>query len=367
VDDQTRAIYEQHAADWEARRHPRNLDSARALAARSTGPSIDLGCGPGWYTPPLPEPAVAFDGAFSMLALAARHAPSAFRVQGDLTALPFARDSFATAWARNSYVHLPRAAVPLALADLHRAMKVDGRATLWFFGGTGDRHEGRDLFANDDFPGRFFSLWSDDVDVADIVAGAGFTVDRVDRQSRANGEMSIEIEATRARTLPDYVGADMRLLVCGLNPSLYSADRGVGYARPGNRFWPAAIAAGLVSVDRDPLHALRHHGVGLTDVVKRATVGAAELSAGEYEDGFARVERLVTWLQPRAVAFVGLAGWRAAVDRKAVAGWQERTIGGRPSYVMPSSSGANAHSNLPDLAAHLRTAANPPTTKAKSH
>ena len=37
----------------------------------------------------------------------------------------------------------------------------------------------------------------------------------------------------------------MRLLVCGLNPSVYSADAGVGYARPGNRFWPALRLAGL--------------------------------------------------------------------------------------------------------------------------
>ena len=160
----------------------------------------------------------------------------------------------------------------------------------------------------------------------------------------------------RARTLPDVVGPRMRVLVCGLNPSLNAADAGVGFARPGNRFWPAAIAAGLVSVDRDPWHALRQHGVGFTDLVKRATVGAAELSSDEYRAGFARLERLAEWLQPAAVAFVGLAGWRAAVDRKAVAGPQERTVGGRPVYVMPSSSGLNAHSSVDDLAQHLRAA-----------
>ena len=66
----------------------------------------------------------------------------------------------------------------------------------------------------------------------------------------------------------------MRLLVVGLNPSLYSADVGVGYRRPGNRFWPAALGAGLVTRDRDPSHALRVHGVGMTDLVKRATSNA---------------------------------------------------------------------------------------------
>jgi hypothetical protein len=54
---------------------------------------------------------------------------------------------------------------------------------------------------------------------------------------------------------------------------------------------------------------------------------------------------------------VGLAGWRAAVDRKAVAGVQPEPFGGRPVYVMPSTSGLNAHSRLDDLADHLRAAA----------
>ena len=135
----------------------------------------------------------------------------------------------------------------------------------------------------------------------------------------------------------------MRLLVVGLNPSLYAADAGVGYARPGNRFWPAARHAGLVTRDRDPSHALRAHGVGMTDLVKRATSNAAGLTATEYRTGMARVERLVRWLEPGAVCFVGLTGWRHAVDRHATAGPQPRRIGGRPVYVMPSTSGANAH------------------------
>ena len=64
------------------------------------------------------------------------------------------------------------------------------------------------------------------------------------------------VRARRARSLPDTVGDGMRVLVCGLNPSEYSADRGVGYARPGNRFWPAALQAELVTRALDPVHAL---------------------------------------------------------------------------------------------------------------
>ena len=153
----------------------------------------------------------------------------------------------------------------------------------------------------------------------------------------------------------------MRLLVCGLNPSLHAADAGVGFVTPGNRFWPAALAVGLATVDRDPWHAIRHHGMGMTDLAKRATRRADELAPDEYRDGLARVDRLCARLQPAAVCMVGLAGWRTAVDRKAGAGWQERRLGGRPVYVMPSTSGLNAHSRPADLADHLATAlAGPP-------
>lgn len=186
----------------------------------------------------------------------------------------------------------------------------------------------------------------------DVVIGAGFAVDDVGVE-----DLSFKMRARRERSLPDTVGPGMRLLVCGLNPSVYAADAGVGYARPGNRFWPAARAAGIVERDRDPVDALLHHRTGMTDLVKRATTGASALTAAEYRAGAARVERLVRWLRPAAVCFVGLAGWRAAVDPRAAAGEQAAGFGGIPAYVMPSTSGANAHAGLDDLADHLRAAA----------
>jgi len=149
----------------------------------------------------------------------------------------------------------------------------------------------------------------------------------------------------------------MRLLVCGLNPSVYSADVGSGFARPGNRFWPAAVAAGLVSRERDPRHALAAHGIGMTDLVKRATARADGLTDDEYRAGAQRIERLVEWLQPGAVCFVGLSGWRAAVDRRARAGVQPTPFGGRTAYVMPNTSGVNGHASLAALTDHLRRAA----------
>jgi TDG/mug DNA glycosylase family protein len=148
----------------------------------------------------------------------------------------------------------------------------------------------------------------------------------------------------------------MRVLVCGLNPSLVAADAGFGYAGPTNRFWPAAVAAGLVSRPRDPDHALAADHVGMTDLVKRATPAAAAVTPDEYQAGAARVARLVEWLRPAVVLFVGLSGWRAAVDRAAAAGWQPGGFAGTPAYVMPSTSGLNAHATPAILVEHMRAA-----------
>jgi TDG/mug DNA glycosylase family protein len=207
---------------------------------------------------------------------------------------------------------------------------------------------------DDDFPGRYFACWEPDA-LADVVHGAGFSV-----ASCQQVDDVVLVRAERMRSLPDTVGPGMRLLVCGLNPSEYAADRGAGFARPGNRFWPAMVAAGLVCPDgvRSPLHLLRAHGIGMTDLVKRATVASAELAAAEYAAGMARVERLVAWLRPDAVCFVGLEGWRAAVDRKAKSGWQPEAhaIAGAPTYVMPSTSG-RVPGGINAAADHLRQAA----------
>jgi len=188
--------------------------------------------------------------------------------------------------------------------------------------------------------------------LGDLVVGAGFAVQE---GPSAGGPDTLIVVAEREHTLADSVAPGMRILVCGVNPSPFSADAGVGYARPGNRFWPAALAAGVVDVDRDPVAALIG-GLGMTDFAKRATRTAVEVTRTEYTSGFARVSRLVEWLTPGAVCFVGLSGWRTVVDRHAVAGVQPIPVGGRPAYVMPSTSGLNARTPLAELADHLRMA-----------
>ena len=154
----------------------------------------------------------------------------------------------------------------------------------------------------------------------------------------------------RGRTLPDTVGPGMRLLVCGLNPSCTPADAGVGFARPGNRFWPAALAAGLVTATATRATCCRADGVGMTDLVKRATV--ARRRAHDATSTATAPRASSDWCggcSRGAVCFVGLAGYRAAVDRKAQPGEQPDAFGGVPAYVMPNTSGLNAADRPDDL------------------
>jgi TDG/mug DNA glycosylase family protein len=362
MDVPTVAAYERSAEEYAARRSASAAPRAERFAGSLPPGSrrLDLGCGPGLYLAHLGRPLVAADAAMAMLRVALAAQPDVPGVHCDLASLPFRPGAFAGVWASKAHQHVAPSALPGALAELHRALPVGGELELTMFSHDGPEDVRTIVTSDDDdFPGRLFTLWHVDA-LRDLVVGAGFDVDRLtviadDRPPR------IELGARRARSLPDPVGPGMRLLVCGLNPSIYSADAGVGYARPGNRFWPALRLSGLSALDRDADRLLREARIGITDLVKRPTVGAAELRAEEYRTGLARVERLCRLLAPAAVCFVGLAGWRAAVDRRATVGWQERRLGGKtPAYVMPSTSGLNARIPVGELADHLATAAEGP-------
>ena len=142
------------------------------------------------------------------------------------------------------------------------------------------------------------------------------------------------------------------VLFCGINPGLESAARGHNFARPGNRFWPALHGAGFTprllapEEDRD----LPRLGLGITNIVDRASRGAGELTAAELRAGAQRVAELVRRYEPRVLAVVGLGAYRTGFERPdAAIGLQPDTVGGRPAWVLPNPSGLNAHYQLPDL------------------
>ena len=156
-----------------------------------------------------------------------------------------------------------------------------------------------------------------------------------------------------AKPLRDVLAPDLRVLFCGINPSLISAARGHHFARPGNRFWPALHRSGftprLLVPDEDG--ELPRFGLGITNLVDRPTARASELSSAELRTGARALERLVRRWRPRVVAVVGLTAWRLGFDRPGAAvGAQPDRVGGAPVWVVPNPSGLNAHYQLPQLA-----------------
>lgn len=153
------------------------------------------------------------------------------------------------------------------------------------------------------------------------------------------------------------------MLFCGINPGLMTAASGHHFGRPGNRFWPVLHLSGFTPRLMKPAEQreLLSHGLGITNVVARATARADELSAEEYREGGRLLAEKVTLLKPRWLAVVGVTAYRAAFDdRKAAVGPQERVIGDTRVWVLPNPSGLNAHWTAATMAeefARLRVAA----------
>jgi len=363
LDPGTLAAYDIGAATYAARGTLPAAERAAALvtARRTDGPLLDLGCGTGSDLGALGDAVVGLDPASAMLQVARTAHPAVPLVRATGGALPLRPRSLGGAWASKSLQHVSAVHLPLVLADLHRALAVGAPLSLRVFAGEGVQVSDETT----DLPGRRFTMWDPDT-LAELVLGAGFVDATTTTTPMADPQWPyLDVTATRGRTLADTVGPGMRLLVSGLNPSVHAADAGIGYAGPGNRFWPALAEAGLLppGADRDPWRLLADGGIGMTDVVKRATTKASELATAEYRAGVERLDRLCALLAPEAVVLVGLAGWRAGADRAATPGWQERRLGPSPVYVMPSTSGLNAGTSRADLVAHLRAAAlGPPST-----
>jgi TDG/mug DNA glycosylase family protein len=154
--------------------------------------------------------------------------------------------------------------------------------------------------------------------------------------------------------VPDIIGPDLKVLFCGINPSVYSAAVGHHFARPGNRFWPTLHGAGftdhLLSPGED--RSLLDFGLGCTNLVARATAQASELDAGEIERGAGHLLDLIRRHRPRWLAVLGLGAYRQAFgDPLARVGRQERSAAGAGVWLLPNPSGLNAHYQLADLVA----------------
>jgi double-stranded uracil-DNA glycosylase len=165
-----------------------------------------------------------------------------------------------------------------------------------------------------------------------------------------------ELEAAGSRVVPDVVAPGLRVLFCGINPGLYSAWSGHHFARPGNRFWPALHRSGFTprQLRPDEQDELLGLGLGVTNVVERASARADELTRSELRLGGELLRDKVRLLAPRWLAVLGVTAYRAAFDdARASVGQQAAPVGETRVWVLPNPSGLNAHYTPAALAAQF--------------
>lgn len=180
-----------------------------------------------------------------------------------------------------------------------------------------------------------------------------------------------ELQQARGRVIADLLPDPLRLLLVGINPSLWSGAVDAHYARPGNRFWPALHRAGLVPRVMDPSTgladsdrvALCDRGIGMTNLVARATARADEVSPEELREGLDRLASVVQDRRPTVVAFAGITTYRIAFGVKQVKQVKQVKRGRQPEpwhgaivHVVPNPSGLNAHDTVDSIALAMRAA-----------
>jgi double-stranded uracil-DNA glycosylase len=159
------------------------------------------------------------------------------------------------------------------------------------------------------------------------------------------------------KTVPDVIAPGLRVLFCGINPGLYTAAVGHHFARPGNRFWPALHASGFTDRVLPPYEerALLEDGLGITNIVARATARADELSEAELLEGRRKLAAKARRFEPRFIAVLGIGAFRRAFQLPgAPLGRQIETLGSSILWLLPNPSGLNAHHQPSTLAACFR-------------
>ena len=169
-----------------------------------------------------------------------------------------------------------------------------------------------------------------------------------------------ELESFRDAEVPDLVGPDVRLVFVGINPGLRTAATQIHFGNPGNRFRPALVAAGILEppadgrpgMTEDDLATLVRRGIGITNLVRRATARADELGRDELVAGRSELEAFARRHRPKVVAVLGITAYRTAFGQpRATLGRQPDDLGPARLWVVPNPSGLNAHESVASLAA----------------
>lgn len=144
--------------------------------------------------------------------------------------------------------------------------------------------------------------------------------------------------------LNDILAPDLRCVLVGINPGIRSAEAGHHFANPRNDFWRLLADAGLTRRLLDPSEEqhLLDDGLGVTNAARRVTRGSGELRRIDFADAQERLGRIAVDLRAGAFGFVGKQAYAGAFNERPDHGLQERRLEGRPLFVLPSTSPANA-------------------------
>lgn len=135
-------------------------------------------------------------------------------------------------------------------------------------------------------------------------------------------------------TVPSIWPRGVPIVFVGLNPGRASAGAGHHFAGPNNHFWRLLYEAGftprLLSPQEDKL--LSQYGIGVTNIVHRATRGENDLSWEELQAGGAVLREAVARRHPRVLALLGKQVYRAyaGLSRSARVEW-----GLQPRFTVP--------------------------------
>jgi double-stranded uracil-DNA glycosylase len=175
-----------------------------------------------------------------------------------------------------------------------------------------------------------------------------------------------ELQGFRGAELPDLVGPGLRLLFVGINPGLWTAAVQTHFAHPANRFYPALFRAGIIEDPVSPSDGMSDRdrdrfvsrGLGITNLVRRASARADELTPEELRAGGERLVSFVEQHRPAVVAILGITAYRSAFGARAARpGLQPEPLGGAQLWVVPNPSGLNAHETIDSLAVAYAEAA----------
>jgi TDG/mug DNA glycosylase family protein len=167
-----------------------------------------------------------------------------------------------------------------------------------------------------------------------------------------------ELESFRDKPVDDLLGPDVRLLFVGINPGLWTAATNTHFCHPTNRFYPALRLAGVIDWDLDSAVGMDDRqraefvgsGIGITNLVNRATTRASELTAEELRAGARRLRDLSEEVRPKVIAMAGVTAYREAFARpKALLGKQAEAVGNGALWLVPNPSGLNAHETVDSL------------------